>query len=144
MGIYRCISCIYVSEGPLLTLWSTLCTHIKCGQVQFVEDREHLVLEGRVDGPVLVVHPSLLSVFVEDSLLLCWRCLCWDVCRSAWVGQEDEGGSRYLFILFGREDEAEVAVLASAEVAFNGRRVRHQELMVLLDDGVVRIAKVLG
>ena len=56
-----------------------------------------------------------------------------------WVGREDEGGSGYSFIFFGREDEAKVAVLASAEVAINGRRVRRQELVGLLYFGVVRL-----
>ena len=42
-------------------------------------------------------------------------------------------------ILLGREDEAKVAVLASAEVAINGRRVRRQELVGLLYFGVVRL-----
>ena len=65
------------------------------------------------------------------------------MCRSARVGREDEGGSGFSCILFGREDEAEVAVLASAEVALDEGRVCRQELMGLLDGGVVRLASVL-
>ena len=56
------------------------------------------------------------------------------------VRREYEGGSGYACILFGREDEAEVAVLASAEVALDGRRVSRQELMCLLDGGVVQLS----
>ena len=97
-----------------------------------------------VDGPILVVQPSIFCVFAEDSLLLCWRRIYWDVCRSAWVRREDEGSSRYSSILFGQEDEAKVAILASAEVAFEGRRVCRQELMGLLDDVVVRLAGVIN
>ena len=62
----------------------------------------------------------------------------------AWVGREDEGGSGYSFIFFGWEYEAKVAVLASAEVAFDRHHVRRQELMGLLDYGVVRLVRVLG
>ena len=40
------------------------------GKVRVVKYREQLVLEGRVDGPVLVVQPSLFCVLSEESILL--------------------------------------------------------------------------
>ena len=61
--------------------------------VWVVEDRKQLVVEVRVDSPVLVVQPSFFHVFVEDSLLLNGRSPCCDVCRSIRVGQEEKGGS---------------------------------------------------
>ena len=109
-----------------------------------VKDRKQLVLEGRVDGHVLVVQPYLLRVFSEDSLLFCGQRPCWDVRRTARVRQEDEGGPGYACILFEQEDQAELAVLASAEVALNGRRVCLQELMCLLDGDVVQLDGVFG
>ena len=42
------------------------------------------------------------------------------------VGQDDKGGSGYSCILFGQDDEAEVAVLASNEVVLNGHCACHQ------------------
>ena len=80
----------------------------------------------------------------EGSLLLRGQRPCWDLCRSTRVGREDKGGTGDVSILLGREDEAKVAVLASAEVAFDRRCVLRQEFMVLLDVGVVRLAGVLG
>ena len=61
--------------------------------------------------------------------------------------QGPAGGLRQFWILvhiFGREDEAEVTVLASAKVALDRCRIHHQDLMGLLDGGVVRLARVLG
>ena len=101
-----------------------------------------MVLEGQVDGPVLSVQLSLIRVFSKNSLLLRGRRPCWNVCRADSVGREDKGGSGYACILFGLEDESEVAVLASYNVALDGRRVFRQELMFLLDGGVVRISGV--
>ena len=49
------------------------------GKLWVIKDRKQLVLEGRVDAPVIVVHPSLIHVLSEDSLLLCGRHPCWDV-----------------------------------------------------------------
>ena len=46
--------------------------------------------------------------------------------------------------MFGREDEAKVAFLASAEVAFDGCGFCRQDLMGLLDGGIVRIVGLLG
>ena len=66
------------------------------------------------------------------------------MCRAARVGREDEGGSGYACILLGQEDEAEVAVMASAKVALGGRRIFHQELMCILDGGLVRLVGVFG
>ena len=43
-----------------------------------------------------------------------------------------------------REDEAKVAVMASAEVVLNGRRVCRQELVGILDGGAVQLSGVLG
>ena len=47
-------------------------------------------------------------------------------------------------IFLGRKDEPKVAVLASTEVALDGRRVRHQELVCILDGGVVQLSHVIG
>ena len=60
------------------------------------------------------------------------------------VGRVDKGGSREASILIGREDEAEVAVLAYSEVTLNLRRVFCQELVGLLDGGLFRLARELG
>ena len=103
-----------------------------------------MVLEGRVNGFVLVVQPSLFCMLAENSFLLRGRHPCWDVCCSSRIGRENEGGYGYKCILFGRDDEAEVAVLASTEIAIDGQCVRCQELMGFLDVGVVRLAGVLG
>ena len=103
-----------------------------------------MVLEVQVNDPVLVIHPSLLSVLAEECILLCGRRPCWDVCRVDRVGREDKCGSGYAYILFGREDESKVAVFASAKVALDGRRIFRQELMCLLDGGLVWLAEVLG
>ena len=46
-------------------------------------------------------------------------------------------------ILFGREDEAEVDILAPAEITLVRGRVFRQELIGLLGGGVVRLAGVL-
>ena len=40
------------------------------GKVRFLKDRDQLILEVRVNGPVLVVQLSLIHVFSEDSPLL--------------------------------------------------------------------------
>ena len=103
-----------------------------------------MVLEGRVNGPAIFVQPYLLRVFAEDYFILCGLRPCWDVCYLDRVRREEKGGSGYVCILFGREDEAEVAVLASTKVTLNRRRVHCQELMDLLDGGVVRLVEVLG
>ena len=103
-----------------------------------------MVLEGQVDGPVLAIKPSLLRVFLENSLLLCGQRPCWDVCRASRFGWEDKVGSGYVCILFGREDEAKVSVLASAKVALDGLRVHCQELMCLLYGSVVQISGLFG
>ena len=101
------------------------------------------MLEGRIDGPVLVVQPSLLSLFSDDSLLPSWIRLCWDVCHLSWGGQEDVGGSGNYFILFGRKNEAKLAVLASTVVTLDRHRVHCQKLMGILDGGILRFAGVL-
>ena len=35
------------------------------GKVRVVKDRQQLVLEGRINGPVLFVQPSMLCIFLE-------------------------------------------------------------------------------
>ena len=49
-----------------------------------------------------------------------------------------------MFILFGREDEAAVVVLASEKVAFNGRHAHRQELIGFVDGFIVRFSGVIG
>ena len=66
------------------------------------------------------------------------------MCRAAGFGREDEWGSGYACILFGREDESKVAALASAEVALDGHCVFRQELMGILGGDIVQLAGVLG
>ena len=44
--------------------------------VRVVKDCKHLVIEVRVNGPVLVVQPSLLRMLSEDYILLCGRRPC--------------------------------------------------------------------
>ena len=55
---------------------------ILCGKVWFTKDHEQLVLQGRVNGPVIVVQLSLLRVLLEISLLLRGRRPIWDVCHA--------------------------------------------------------------
>ena len=69
---------------------------LQYGKVRFVKDRKKMVLGGRVDGPVLIVQPYLIRVFLEDSLLLRGGSPCWDMRREARVRREDEGGSGYM------------------------------------------------
>ena len=57
-------------------------------KVRVAKDCDQMVLEGQVDGPLLVVHPSLLRVFSEDYLLPYGQRPCWDVCHVARVRQE--------------------------------------------------------
>ena len=86
----------------------------------------------------------MIRLFADDSLLLHGRLPCWGVCCATEVGREDKGGSGYACILFVREDEGVVAVLASAKVTLDGRRVCRQELMGLLDGSLFLLAGVLG
>ena len=60
------------------------------------------------------------------------------------VGREDEGGIVDAIVLLGREDEVDVAILAPAKVALNGRHVLNQEFVGLLYYDVVQLAGVLG
>ena len=82
-------------------------------------------------------------MLAEDALLLHGRRPCWDLCRYYRVGWEEGGGTVDTSILIGQEDESEVAFLASVEVALDGCHVCRQELVGLLDGGVVRLVKVL-
>ena len=117
---------------------------IECCKVWVVEHREQLVLQHRVYGSVLFLQPLLLHMLAEDSLLFCGRRSCWDLCCSSWVKREDKGGAGDTSIFLGREDEAEVDVLASVEVAVDRRRAHIQEFMCLLDGGVVQLVRLLG
>ena len=89
--------------------------------------------------PVLVVQLSLLHMLSDDSLLLRGRRPCWYLCRLTRVGREDQGGTGDASLFLGREDEVEVAVLASVEVTLNVLCVHRQELVGLLYFGVVRL-----
>ena len=59
-------------------------------------------------------------------------------CIQGWERVQRQ--SVYACILFGREDEVEVAVLASAEVELDRRHIRRQEFMCLLHGVVVSLA----
>ena len=82
-------------------------------------------------------------MFAEDALLFCGRRPCWELCRSSRVGRADKGGAGDVRIFLGRKDELEVAVLTSANVALDGCCVHCQELMCLLDGGIVRLSRVI-
>ena len=60
------------------------------------------------------------------------------------VGQAKKGGVGNTIVLLGREAEPEVGVLTSSKVALDRRHVHHQELVALLDGGVVGLDRMLG
>ena len=77
-------------------------------------------------------------------LLLPGRRPLWDGCRSYRVGLAEKGGVSNTIILIWRKDDPEVAVLPSAKIALDQHHILRQELVKLLDDGVVRLSHVIG
>ena len=77
-------------------------------------------------------------------ILLPGRIPCWDGFRSSQVGQVDEGGAGYVSVLLRQNNEPDVAVLTSAKVALNRRRVCHQYLMNLFDCRAIGLVLLLG
>ena len=83
-------------------------------------------------------------MILEEALILPGRRPLWYSCCSSRVGQANGGGVRYASILLGQKDVPEVAVLTSTEVDLDQRCIQHQDLMYLLDGGVVGIECMLG
>ena len=89
------------------------------GEVGVIEGGDGLILQGGVDSSALVVHPYLLCLFNDDALLFPGRLPCCYVCRSSWVGWENEGDAGDASILIRWKDEPKVAVLAYDEVTLD-------------------------
>ena len=103
-----------------------------------------MVNQGSVNHPALVVQAPLLLVLLEEVLLISRWCPFWYGWRYYRVGRVDEGSVVNTIIFLGWKDEPKIDVLASSNVDLDQRCVRCQELVVLLDGGVVRLACMLG
>ena len=112
-------------------------------EVGICEIRHQFILEGGVHCRALVVHTTHLLVLSEDALILLRRRPWWDGYHSSWVGWVDEGGCREAGIPFAWEDNIKVAVLASTKGTLTQLHVHCQELVSLLDGGIVVFSQIL-
>ena len=103
-----------------------------------------MILEGGVNHPALFLDSPLPIVLSEEAFLLPGRRPFWDGCRSAWIERAGKGSVCNSRIFIGRKDKPKVAVMPSAEVALDRRRVRCQELVELFDCRAIGLACVLG
>ena len=87
---------------------------------------------------------SLFFVLLGDALFLSdWRQLLFSCC-SSWVGCSDKWGGCDAIILLGWKYEAKVSVLPASDGSLVQCRVFRQELVRLLDGGVVGLSQVRG
>ena len=117
---------------------------LRRGEVCVIKCREKLIPEGSVDVTTLIVLLTLFGVLVEESLLVRGGCPFRDVGCATGIGWADERVSGDKGILGRRQDDTDVAVLASTAWTLDRRRVRGEDTMGVLDRAIYRFPRMLG
>ena len=113
-------------------------------ELRFLKGSEELVSGGSVKVMTLVILSTLFCVLSYERIRVKRGCPCWDGWLSTGFGLADKRDLADERVLYCRQENPEVAVLALYAGTLDRNHVHCDERMSVLDGRVVRFPRMLG